>query len=72
MIENILSYSKKNKMIEKETELLWVCPEERSVCLLYLLVEYFNSYIDKLIAVHVNHGLKEVRLDQDELFVQEL
>ena len=73
MIENILSYSKKNKMIEKGDRIVvGLSGGADSVCLLYLLVECFNSYIDKLIAVHVNHGLRGSQADQDELFVQEL
>ena len=43
-----------------------------SVCLLFVLLQLREELDFELMAVHVNHGLREQEADRDQEFVEEL
>ena len=73
MLQDLTSFVKDNKMIEKGDRIvIGLSGGADSVCLLYALIECFGHDIEKIIAIHINHGLRGDQADEDELFVKDL
>ena len=73
MLQDLISFVKENKMIEKGDRIvIGLSGGADSVCLLYALIQCFGHEIDKIIAIHINHGLRGDQADEDELFVKDL
>ncbi len=73
MLQELTSFVKNNQMIEKGDRIVvGLSGGADSVCLLHALIECFPNDINKLIAIHVNHGLRGSQADEDESFVKEL
>lgn len=62
---------KENELLNKEeTVIAGVSGGADSVCLLLLLKDILTS--DKIVAVHINHGIRGEEADRDEAFVKQL
>ena len=73
MLQDLISFVKDNKMIEKGDRIvIGLSGGADSVCLLYALIQCFGHEIEKIIAIHINHGLRGDQADKDELFVKDL
>lgn len=73
MIPKIINFINQYHMIEKGDRIVvGVSGGADSVCLLYVLKEISSLYGTKVIAVHVNHGLRGEEADRDEDFVSNL
>ncbi len=72
MMEKVLSYIKKQHLIEKDDKLIVALSGGAdSVALLYFLKEIQGEYQLELLAAHVNHGIRE-EADEDEAFCNRL
>lgn len=73
MQKRIEAYIKQWKMIEKEDcVIVGVSGGADSVCLLFVLLELQKKIPFRIVAGHVNHGLRGEESDADEKYVREL
>ncbi len=73
MLEKIKDFIAKQDMLEKEDcVIVGVSGGADSICLLFVLLELQKSMGFLLIAVHVNHGLREADASRDEAFVKKI
>lgn len=72
-MDRIISYIKKNNMIEKgDGIVVGLSGGADSVCLLRALCMLKDEYLLKLIAVHIHHGIRGEEADRDLEFSQKL
>lgn len=70
-IDRVKLLIKENELLNKEeTIIAGVSGGADSVCLLLLLKDILTS--DKIVAVHINHGIRGEEADRDEGFVKQL
>lgn len=70
-IDRVKLLIKENELLNKEeTVIAGVSGGADSVCLLLLLKDILTS--DKIVAVHINHGIRGEEADRDERFVKQL
>ena len=70
-IDRVKLLIKENELLNKEeTVIAGVSGGADSVCLLLLLKDILTS--DKIVAVHINHGIRGEEADRDEAFVKQL
>lgn len=73
MQKKVLQYIKENKMLELHRRVVvGLSGGADSVCLLLLLKEICKEYDTHLVAVHVNHGIRNEEADRDEAFCKKL
>lgn len=73
MINKIKQYVKKNNMLQKNDKVvLGVSGGADSVCLFFVMLELKKVYQLELFVVHINHGIRGIEADEDEVFVKQL
>ena len=73
MLNKVKSYVEKWQMLKSEDcVIVGISGGADSVCLLFVLLELQKSIGFRMVAVHVNHGLRGAQADADETYVKEL
>lgn len=73
MINQVLKYIEKNKMLDhKDKVVIGVSGGADSVCLLFVMLEIKPIYDLELYVVHVNHGIRGEEAKEDALYVERL
>ncbi len=71
MLQKIKDYMKQNELLEKGDRIaVGVSGGADSICLLYVLFSLKQEYELKLVAVHINHGIRGEEATRDEQFVR--
>ncbi len=72
MIDKIIDTIKNNNMLNQgDKVIVAVSGGPDSMCLLHVLMNLRDSFSLKLVAAHVNHGLRGSEADEDENYVRE-
>ncbi len=70
MLRKIKTYIKQNELLEKGDRIaVGVSGGADSICLLHVLLSLRQEFNLKLLAVHINHGIRGEEADRDEQFV---
>ncbi len=70
MLRKIKAYIKQNELLEKGDRIaVGVSGGADSICLLHVLLSLAQEYRLKLVAVHINHGIRGEEATRDEQFV---
>ena len=70
MLRKIKTYIKQNELLEKGDRIaVGVSGGADSICLLHVLISLMQEYRLKLVAVHINHGIRGEEAERDEQFV---
>lgn len=71
MLEKIRRYVEKWHMIENGDKIIvGVSGGADSICLLFVLIQLQKEIPFELVCVHVNHGLRGIDADADEMYVK--
>ena len=72
MLKKVETYVEKNQMLQSEDcVVVGVSGGADSVCLVLMLAKMQKKIPFRIVAVHVNHGLRGMEADQDEQFVKD-
>ena len=73
MLEKIRRYVEKWHMIENGDKIIvGVSGGADSICLLFVLIQLQKEIPFELVCVHVNHGLRGIDADADEMYVKKM
>jgi tRNA(Ile)-lysidine synthase len=73
MLKKIQAYIEENNMLKRKDKIvIGVSGGADSVCLFFVLLKLLKEYELTLFLVHINHGIRGAKADEDEAFVREL